>query len=319
MIVDIRKKAAFEKGHIPGAVSFPFPKNPEAWRSKLSNIFPSNVDHEASAVVSLLRSCSAGSARIYCHTGTWRSRAFAAFAASLNIPIEIMPGGYRAFQQAREKVFDRPYPLVVVGGKTGSGKTALLEALRMRGEQVIHLEELANHKGSAFGGLQRSQPQITNEQFRNDLSEVLSAMDSRRMIWVEDEGRSLGHVGIPTTFWNQMHAAPVVKLELRFERRIQRILDEYGHIDRELLAKAVEKVQNRLGDAAATARSALLCGQLATTVNLMLNYYDESYAFHLKNRRVILTIQMDDQSMKQVALELSSRVVNVVCESYAET
>ncbi len=52
---------------------------------------------------------------------------------------------------------------------TGSGKTELLHHLSDSGEQVLDLEGLANHKGSAFGALgQADQP--TNEQFENDLA-----------------------------------------------------------------------------------------------------------------------------------------------------
>lgn len=42
-------------------------------------------------------------------------------------------------------------PLCIVGGRSGSGKTAVLHSLQALGENVIDLEGLANHRGSTFG------------------------------------------------------------------------------------------------------------------------------------------------------------------------
>jgi tRNA 2-selenouridine synthase len=65
---------------------------------------------------------------------------------------------------------------LLLGGYTGSGKTEILHALRDAGEQIIDLEGLTNHKGSAFGALgQEVQP--STEQFENILSAELG------MVW----------------------------------------------------------------------------------------------------------------------------------------
>ena len=40
--------------------------------------------------------------------------------------------------------------IILVSGTTGSGKSLLLETLEKAGEQVIHLERLAKHKGSTY-------------------------------------------------------------------------------------------------------------------------------------------------------------------------
>ena len=47
------------------------------------------------------------------------------------------------------------YEYNVIGASTGSGKSLVLECLRERGENVLHLEELANHKGSVLGELSK--------------------------------------------------------------------------------------------------------------------------------------------------------------------
>ena len=58
--------------------------------------------------------------------------------------------------------------MIVLGGMTGSSKTHILRYLKERGQQVIDLEGLANHKGSAFGSLGQP-PQPTTEHFANNL------------------------------------------------------------------------------------------------------------------------------------------------------
>ena len=68
-------------------------------------------------------------------------------------------GGYKEYRRmVRSSLFDlspaaalAQFRLVRVSGATGSGKSQLLEALRARGEQVLHLEQLARHKGSVLG------------------------------------------------------------------------------------------------------------------------------------------------------------------------
>ena len=39
------------------------------------------------------------------------------------------------------------FKFILLSGNTGNGKSRILEALREAGEQVLHLEELAKHKG----------------------------------------------------------------------------------------------------------------------------------------------------------------------------
>ena len=45
------------------------------------------------------------------------------------------------------------HDFVVLAGNTGSGKSLILECLKEKGENVLHLEELANHKGSVLGAI----------------------------------------------------------------------------------------------------------------------------------------------------------------------
>jgi tRNA 2-selenouridine synthase SelU len=60
--------------------------------------------------------------------------------------------------------FEQPFNLKILGGYTGTGKTEILHSLK-KGQQVIDLEGLANHRGSAFGGIDLP-PQPTTNNFK---------------------------------------------------------------------------------------------------------------------------------------------------------
>jgi ferrochelatase len=65
--------------------------------------------------------------------------------------------------------FERPWPVHLLGGRTGSGKTDLLLALAQQGAAVIDLEGLAHHRGSSFGSLGLP-PQPSSDHYENRIA-----------------------------------------------------------------------------------------------------------------------------------------------------
>ena len=92
--------------------------------------------------------------------------------------VYLLQGGYKAYRRWVFRQFEKEYQLWVVGGMTGSGKTRILGQLVQLDEQVIDLEELAQHKGSSYGTLGRM-IQPTQEQFENDLAAAVSRLDPK--------------------------------------------------------------------------------------------------------------------------------------------
>ena len=82
--------------------------------------------------------------------------------------------------------FEQSFELKILGGYTGTGKTEILHNLEHKGQQIIDLEGLANHRGSAFGGIDL-EPQPTTEQFENQLFSKLQSLNPNFPIWIEDE------------------------------------------------------------------------------------------------------------------------------------
>jgi tRNA 2-selenouridine synthase len=125
-----------------------------------------------------------------------RSEAMAWLFSLGGIDCEILDGGYKSYRHHVLESLAVNRKMFVLGGLTGSGKTGLLDYLKKSGEQVVDLEGLANHKGSAFGALgQLTQP--SSEHFANLLFKELEKTDPSRPVWVEDESRNIGTVFIP--------------------------------------------------------------------------------------------------------------------------
>jgi tRNA 2-selenouridine synthase len=197
---------------------------------------------------------------------------------------------------------------MVLGGLTGSGKSEVLRALKNIGEQVVDLEALANHKGSAFGALLMP-PQPTTEQFQNELFEELLPLDRSRRVWVEDESIAVGKIFLPEPFWRQMTSSPVIEMSVSKDVRVRRLVSEYGHADREEFFKSMTKVERKMGGQNFKEAARLFgAGDMPGTIEMLLTYYDRAYSTGLKNKkhRIIHTATWDGSNALEFATELAS-------------
>jgi tRNA 2-selenouridine synthase len=172
---------------------------------------------------------------------------------------------------------ERPWPLRLLGGRTGSGKTELLLALAEKGVAVVDLEGLAHHRGSSFGALGLP-PQPSSEQFENRIAARLAALEGAGEIWLEAESSQVGRCRIPPGLWRQMQEAPVLEVQRPLERRVEHLVAIYGVQDPTLLAEATQRIGKRLGpQRTALALEAIGQGDWATACRQMLDYYDRCY------------------------------------------
>lgn len=191
--------------------------------------------------------------------------------------VSVLVGGYKAYRNFVLKNFDLPLKLRIVGGYTGSGKTQIIKHLQHLGHQVIDLEALANHKGSAFGGIGQDE-QPSTEQFENNLFEKLKLLDYSKTVWMEDESRNIGGVNIPSVLFNQMQNSPLFFLDIPREERAKLLVEEYAGANLEQLAVSLQKLIKRLGSLNTTHALQLLNQRKFYEVALLtLQYYDKSY------------------------------------------
>jgi tRNA 2-selenouridine synthase len=287
-VADVRTPAEFAHGHIPGAVNIPLFSNDE--RVKVGTTYKQEgreaaillgFDLTGSKWSGYIRQALelAPSKRIalHCWRGGMRSSAMAWALDLYGFDVFVIRGGYRSFRHWTLRQWQRPWPLSVIGGMTGSGKTRVLTRLRESGEQIIDLEDLAQHRGSTYGSLNRL-IQPTQEQFENNLATELAGTAPDRPIWIEDESQNIGKCLIPKPLWTQLRNATLFDLQVPLEDRIAALLDEYGSLGKDFLIESTERIARRLGpDQTKFAVTAIQEGRMADFIRQVLVYYDKTY------------------------------------------
>jgi tRNA 2-selenouridine synthase len=296
-MVDVRSPAEFAKGHIPGAVNIPIFSDLE--RAKVGTVYKQQSRDEAIAlgleIVGPKMAAFAENAKnlatngrlnIYCWRGGMRSEKMAWLFETVGLATKVLHSGYKAYRSFLHQSFQKINNLIVIQGPTGSGKTMILHALKEAGEQVIDLEGLANHKGSAFGSLgQREQP--TTQQFQNDILAVLLSFDLDKPIWIESESLTIGRVYLPEELWEKMNEATVLAIDIPREARIEHIVEQYGKFSVEELSSKIIQLRQNMGSENVDATIKLIeQGDLPAAVNILLNYYDKSYGYSATKYKV---------------------------------
>ena len=241
---------------------------------------------------------------VYCWRGGMRSGAVSWLLDLYGFKVYTLVGGYKKFRNYVLDTFKLPFNLKILGGYTGSGKTELLKTLKEKGEPVVDLEGIADHKGSAFGNIGLPK-QPGQEMFENLLATKLreklivdrntlidsTANDQRNstnFLWLEDESQRIGQVNIPHELWKNMRQSPVYFLDIPFEERLRHIVQEYGQLDLEKLIEAIERISQKLGNLdAKTAILLLKEGKITESFDILLKYYDRFYFKSLHNREGI--------------------------------
>ncbi|MHB8260403.1 MAG: tRNA 2-selenouridine(34) synthase MnmH [Bacteroidia bacterium] len=316
-LIDVRTSKEFEQGHIPGASNIPLFSNDErvvvgtiykqqgkqpAILKGLEFVAPKMID-----IVSKAQSLAKNNTLfVHCWRGGMRSESVAWLLELYGLKVFTLKGGYRSFRRYVLNSLAKEYNLLILGGKTGSAKTLVLEKLIELNEQVVNLEKLAAHKGSAFGALgENAQP--SQEQFENELATVLQPLVSEKPIWMEDESRLIGNKVIPNGLWNQMRLAKTMCINLPFEARVEYLTEEYGKFTKEELKTSIQKITKRLGHQ--RAKDALLAldeGDLRTCCRICLSYYDKSYQHGIEQRTPtsVKQITFDNLDIDLIAKQL---------------
>ena len=311
-IVDVRSPKEYQFAHIPGDMNIPLFYDAEramvgttykhegrekAITQGLELVGPKMAEFVAEGK-RILQEHQAVYITMHCWRGGMRSKSMATLFNFAGIPTLTITGGYKVYRNAVQQSFANPLHLIVLGGKTGSAKTAILQALQQQGEQIIDLEKLANHKGSAFGQLGED-PQPSSEYFENLLFEKIQQLDSTKRIWIEDESHLIGKVFIPETFWEQMRNAQVIYCDFPIEERINYLVTTYGNFDHEGVIESVKRITKKLGGQhAKAALEAYEAGDLKKATEIVLVYYDKTYNFGLSKRNPAQVKQMDMQKIE---------------------
>lgn len=309
-MLDVRTPAEYEQGHIPGALNLPLFSNEE--RAEVGTLYKQVSPEKAyfrgleiagAKMAGYLREAfrlvPGRKVAVHCWRGGKRSSSIGTLLEFSGFQVSMLHGGYKSYRNHLLDSFRNPLPrLLVLGGKTGSGKTEILQHLRALGEQVIDLEGLAHHKGSAFGALGQA-PQPTVEQFENNLFYALSGLDASRRIWIENESRSIGRVFIPQGFWDQAREAPLIRLEVPFEQRLEYIIAGYGQFGEQELEVCLLKIEKRMGGLQVKeALKSFRAGDIAGATSIALEYYDKTYTHATSKGCFSSIVQVDAKRLE---------------------
>lgn len=294
LVIDVRSPGEFAEDHVTGAVNLPVLTDAE--RAEVGTIYVQESRFKARKIgaayvarnvahhlqTALVDQEGGFKPLIYCWRGGMRSNAMAVILSQVGWRTTLLEGGYRTYRRgvsARLYDAETPFKLVLLDGHTGSAKTEILGRLAARGLQVLDLEGLAQHRGSLFGGLGRSQP--SQKMFESRLLAALEGLDPARPIVVEAESSKIGERMVPPVLWRAMAQAPRIEIVAPREVRARYLIEAYRDIaeDRALLEDAFGRLpsypgRKRLEDWRALADA----GQFEELASaLMERHYDPAY------------------------------------------
>jgi tRNA 2-selenouridine synthase len=238
-MMDMRAPAEFARGAFPTATSLPLMSDDE--RAQVGVCYKQRGQ---AAAIELGHRLVSGDVRarrlqgwhdfasrnpdgyLYCFRGGLRSRTVQQWLREAGIDYPLVTGGYKAMRRFLLEELERSVSrahLVLVSGKTGTGKTRVINSLA----RSVDLEGLARHRGSTFG--QIPEPQPSQIDFENALSIALMKLLERgdSPVFVEDEGRLIGRICLPEALRLKMSKAPMLVVDEPLDRRVEVVVEDY--------------------------------------------------------------------------------------------
>ena len=326
-LIDLRSPDEFEKGAFPTSCNLPILSDEE--RKQVGLTYKKHGSQAAEELGYKLVSGDIRARRIqawqqfiqrnpeahlYCWRGGMRSAIASRWLKGTGLNIPVVPGGYKALRRTcleiLESVKNDRRRWVILGGRTGTGKTVLIRNL----DFTIDLEHLANHRGSAFGRQQTPQPTAIN--FENTLA-IAYLKHIHDMLVLEDESRGIGKLTIPETWYQRMQTAELIILTVPMTERIENIRQEY--VDSPLrtgfppealkiaLQDSLLRIKNRLGGKDYKLIHQKIENAFQTLSgeshedwihDLLKKYYDPMYSYQLKQKKKRCVLEGDGQAIR---------------------
>ena len=329
-LIDVRSPGEYYKGHMPNSINIPLFDNDE--RSIIGTIYKKegrkkavieglkffekkmellldNLFMSIDSYKTIPNKNNEFFIRIYCSRGGMRSQSIAWLLEKYKLNPITLKGGYKIYRRWVLDSFSKKLNIVVIGGKTGTGKTRLLSLLEKYKYQTIDLEGFACHRGSTFGGLgMKEQP--SNEQFENKIAEKLNSFISINKIFVEAESSNIGKCKIPHEFFNQMKASRRIEILRSESNRLEELIDTYSFFSKEELQESVLRIKKRLGpQRTKIALESINNEKWDEVCKSVLDYYDRCYEYEKVGKDNITILDLTDKNYDERIIELINKVL----------
>ena len=335
-IIDVRTPAEYLLDHIPGAVNYPVLSNEEriivGTKYKQESSFEAKKLGATLIARNIANHIEAEFAKrpknwrplIYCWRGGKRSSAMGHILRQIGWDAHVLDGGYKTYRtHVIQSLNELPkqFQFLVISGRTGSAKSRVLEELTRMGCQVLHLEELANHKGSVLGAsLDSEQP---SQKYLETLINVsLKQFDPNQVVLIEAESKKVGGLQVPDTLIEAIRSSPCIRLEASMDARVSFLEEDYRCLIEQpsFLLEKLQHLKALVGQEQLNLWFELIAQQdwRALIRSLLeLHYdrlYDRSQLRNFENYEKAPLIQIDDLSKAGIQ-QIASQIQHMVNQS----
>jgi len=270
-------------------------------------------------------------AQLYCFRGGQRSGIAQSWLKEAGIEITRLKGGYKAFRNylmQQSELISRQTPTLILGGRTGSGKTILLNEF----DNAIDLEGIANHRGSSFGAFCNEQP--TQIDFENTLAYRLIQFHHKKFnkLILEHESHNIGRLFIPNPIYDNFMQGELLLLQTPLHQRVDILYEEYvlaalkeyeTYFQEEALQRwstqvlaGLKRVQKRLGNKRYQELSELFLQAVAHhgtqaakesykawIAELLEHYYDPMYDYQIQKSTMSILFEGEADALREFLKE----------------
>ncbi len=331
-LIDVRSPSEYYKGHMPNSINIPLFDNEE--RAIVGKVYKKNgrelavrqglvfVERKIETILNSIfeyienykfsihqNKLENSHIRVYCARGGMRSLSIGWLLEKFKYNIILLRGGYKNYRRWIIESFSNKYNLIVIGGKTGSGKTKLLKLLEKNEYQTVDLEGLASHRGSTFGGLgMKEQP--TNEHFENMIAEKLISFKKDEPIFLEAESANIGKCKVPHELFNQMKSSKRIEIIRSESNRIDELISTYSIFKQNELEESILRIKKRLGpQRTKIAVKSIRERKWDVVCKTVLEYYDKCYEYEKIGKENIKNIDLTDLKYDKSILGLINNIL----------
>ncbi|WP_163468858.1 tRNA 2-selenouridine(34) synthase MnmH [Fusobacterium sp. IOR10] len=309
VLIDARSPKEFLEQGIPGAVNIPALLDDERAevgtayvkqsKEKAKEIGIQRISKRLPEIFKNINELSKKYDRLifYCSRGGMRSGSLEVLFNTLGFKTMKLQGGYKSYRQyILENIHEinKNKEYIVLHGRTGEGKTKILEKLEEKGYSVLNLEKMADHKGSFFGGVCETREQ-SQKRFDGEIFNRL-IKDTKGYFLVESESKRIGNIYINENIYSSIVNGKHLFVSTSMKNRVEIIMEDYADAKISELEECLLKVARYISkERYEKYHSLLIEGKLAELSEILMEkYYDPLYDVGINKYTYDVNINYED-------------------------